>query len=104
MNADMQRYVQAMPQYGESLDFLQRILNFQSTLADKIELGLRIELAAAREKWQAGRSLFAGESLPIPPTTFLQSLADLRSLLPAGETSQMSLDRLLASSLMTPSN
>jgi FdhE protein len=35
--------------------------------------------------------------MPIPPTVFLQALADLRPLLPAGEAAQMALNRLLAS-------
>jgi FdhE protein len=102
MNADIQRYALTMPQYRETLISLQRILDFQASLADRIEPGLRIEPSAARAKLQAGLPLFAGESLPIPVSLFQEALANLRPLLPAGETGQVALDRLLASSQMTP--
>ncbi len=99
MDVDIQRYVQAMPQYQEPLNFLQSILDFQAALAEKIEPGLRIEPAVAREKWRAGHPLFAGESLSVPAPLFQEALADLRPLLPPGEMAQTALDRLLASQL-----
>ncbi len=99
MDADIQRLVQAMPQHQEALNFLQRILDFQANLADRLETELGIEPAVAHEKWRAGHPLFAGESLPIPTPVFLQALADLRPLLPAGEAALLALDRLLASGL-----
>jgi FdhE protein len=112
MDADIQRYIQAMPRFQEALNFLQSILDFQAALAEKlvlsaaegIEPALRIEPATVREKWRAGQPLFAGESLSIPPSLFREAMADLRSLLPAGEVTRVALDRLLASSFMTPSN
>lgn len=104
MDITFQRYVQATPQYQEPLDLLQRILDFQTTLADKIEPALHIEPAVAHQKWQAGQPLFADESLSIPSAVFLEALTDLRPLLPTGGAVQMALDRLLGSSLMTSSN
>jgi formate dehydrogenase maturation protein FdhE len=100
---DGQRYAQAMPQYEEQLDFLQRILDFQASLAEKVKSDVHIERAVAREKWRAGRPLFADEPLSIPSMVFLEALVDLRPLLPAGEEAQLALDRLLASSFVRPS-
>jgi FdhE protein len=93
-----------MPQFGEPLRLLQRILDFQAALAEQLEAEFRIELAVAQEKWQAGHPLLAGESLSIPSVKFLEALADLRLLLPAGEIAQTTLDQLLASSSMASSN
>lgn len=104
MNTDIQRYAQAMPQYEEPLNFVQRILEFQAALAERTESDLRIEAATAREKWQAGQSLFAGEPLSLPTRLFQDALAGLRPLLPPEGPAQATLDRLLSSSFMTPSN
>jgi FdhE protein len=103
MDVAFQRYVQAMPQYQEPLDLLQRILDFQATLADRLELALHVEPDVAREKWRVGRPLFAGESLPISAPLFREALADLRSVLSPGEPAQVALDHLLASSYLTSS-
>jgi FdhE protein len=94
MDADVQHYTQAKPQYRESLDFLQRILDFQSTLADKIDPGLRLDLAVAREKWQAGQPLFAGEPLSIPTPLFQEALAGLQPLLPPEGPAQIALAQM----------
>jgi FdhE protein len=102
MDADIQRYAQAMPEYGEQLNLLQRILDFQAALAEKIEPSLRIDPALARKKWQAGQPLFAGEPLSFPPSLVQKALADLRFLLPPERRAQVALDRLLASSFLTP--
>ena len=63
MNIDIQRYIQAMPQYQETLSFLQIILDFQVNLVEKIPSKVQIEPAIALKKWQTGQPLFAGESL-----------------------------------------
>jgi FdhE protein len=104
MDTDIQRYARAMPQFRESLDFLQRILDFQTTLADKVESTVRIEAAVARDRLGAGQPLFASGTLPIPVSLFQEALADLRPLLPPEGPAQAMLDRLVASSLMTSSN
>jgi len=99
MHTDIERYAQAMPQYRDALSFLQNILDFQAALADKIEPGLQIEPAAAREKWEAGEPLFADKPPAIPSPLLRQALADLRPLFPPGDVLQDVLDRLLASEL-----
>ena len=104
MHTDIERYAQAMPQYGDALSFLQNILDFQAALADKIEPGLQIEPAVAREKWEAGEPLFADKSPAIPSPLFRQALAELRPLLPPGDVLQEVLDRLLASELVVSSD
>ncbi len=105
MNADIQRYAQAMPQYREALSFLQNILDFQAGLETTgVDSELQIEPAVARKKWRAGQPLFVGESLPVSRDLFQEALEGLRLLLPAGETAQTTLDRLLTSGFMTSSN
>ncbi len=105
MNADIQDYAQAMPQYREALNFLQAVLDFQAKLETKeISSQLQIKPAVARERWRAGQPLLAGEPLSISPALFQEALAGLRPLLPAGETAQTTLDRLLASGFLTAAN
>jgi FdhE protein len=104
MNADIQRYAQAMPQYREALDFLHNILDFQVALQEEIELCSHFEPATAREKWQSGQPLFTGELISIPTDMFRKALEGLCSLLPSGEAARTTLDRLLASDVMAPSN
>lgn len=105
MDADIQRYARAMPQYQEPLNFLQSILNFQAELETKgLNSQLQIEPTVAHERWRAGQPLFAGEPLPVSPALFQEALEGLRPLQPAGETAQTTLDRLFASGWMTPSN
>jgi FdhE protein len=111
METDVQSYIQTMPQYREMLNAWQSIFDFQANLAEKLALdstegmvpNLRFKPAAAHEKWQRGHSLLTGESLPISPSLFREALVDLRPLLPSEELVQVALDRLLASSFMTPS-
>lgn len=111
VDTDIKRYSQTMPQYRASLDFLQSILDFQASLAEKlvlspvegIEPNLQIESAVAHKRWQTGQPLFANESLPIPASLFREALVDLRPLLPEGPA-QVALDRLLASDLVEPAN
>ncbi len=104
------RYSKTMPQYRKSLDLLRGILDFQTTLKEKIIWSnkemmpcLRIELAAARKKWKNGLPLFENEAIPISASLFREALADLRSLLPE-ESTRTALDRLLASSLLANAN
>lgn len=109
IKADIQYYIQTMPQYREVLNAWQSIFDFQANLAEKLALGttegmvpnLRFEPAVAHEKWQRGHPLLTGESLPISPPLFREALIDLRPLLPSEELVQVALDRLLASSFMT---
>jgi FdhE protein len=103
VDADIKRYAETMPQYRETLDFLQKILDFQATLAKKIEADLQIESATAFEKWERGQPLLTNESLSISPFLFQEALVDLRSWLPEG-SAQMALDQLLDSSFMTSPN
>jgi FdhE protein len=93
-----------MPQYAESLDFLQSILDFQTALAEKIEPGLHVEPVLAHEKWQAGQFLLANELLDIPLSLFREALAGLQSWLPPDGVAQATLDQLLASDVMASSN
>ena len=111
VDTDIRRYSETMPQYRESLDFLRSILDFQASLTEKLTLSmveevpdLQIESAVAFERWQAGQPLFASETLPIPAPLFREALVDLRLLLPPESPAQITLDRLLASSLMSPAN
>ena len=112
VDTDIKHYSQTMPQYRASLDFLQSVLEFQASLAETlalnpvegIEPNLQIEPAVAHKRWQAGQPLFADESLPISAPLFREALADLRPLLPPESPAQVALDRLLASSLMSPAN
>lgn len=110
VNTDIKRYSQTMPQYQESLDFLQKALDFQASLAEKLDLSpvegipdLRIESAVAHGRWRTGQPLFTGQTLPIPAPLFREALVDLRPLLPDGPA-QVALDRLLGLSLMATEN
>ncbi len=93
-----------MPQYREALELLRDLLEFQAALMEKAEICFRVEPAVARERWRAGRPLFAGAPLPLPSSWFLESLADLRALLPPEGMTREALDRLLASDAVAPSN
>jgi len=104
MEADIQRYRQTWPQYREALEFLPTLLEFQTSLAEKLAPGVVVvEGQVAHEKWQGGQPLLAGETLFIPPLLFQEALTDLRPLLTAGGPAQTALDRLLASRFMSPS-
>jgi FdhE protein len=102
MDTDIQRYARTMPEYREPLTFLQNILDFQATLAEKVEADLRIEPARAREKWHNGQVLLAGESLSLPAALFREALVDLRSWLPPEGPARETLNQLLASVSMAP--
>lgn len=98
------------PQYRESLLFLSKILEFQSSLADRInpgagkrKTGQQIDFLNARERLQSGQPLFENRSVPIPPSLFRKALEELRFLLPQ-ESIRSALDRLLALKQMAPEN
>ncbi len=103
VDANVMRYAKTMPQYREALDFLQRILDFQVSLMERLEPASPIEAAVAREKCQAGLPLFQDESLPIPAALFREALESLRPLLPEGAI-RLALDQLLDSNFMMPAN
>jgi formate dehydrogenase maturation protein FdhE len=99
-----------MPEYRESLLFLRKILEFQSSLADKINPGAdrrtaeqQADFLEARERLRSGQSLFENRSVPISPSLFRKALEELRSLLPQ-ETIRSALDRLLALKSMAREN
>lgn len=99
-----------MPHYKESLEFLRRILTFQSSLAEKIFPDFeeqmhdsRIILAEAQEQWQSGVPLFEKRFLPVSASLFREALQDLRAMLP-DVSMRISLDRLLSLDLMALAN
>ena len=100
VDTDKTHYSETMPQYREALDFLQRILNFQVALMERLEPEPSIESAVAHKRWQTGQPLFADEPLPISAPLFREALVDLRPLLPPESPAQVALDRLLDSNLM----
>lgn len=102
-SVDIEYYSKTMPEYRASLDFLQRILDFQASLVERLELDPPIELAMAHEKWRAGQPLFDNEPLSFPAAWFREALVELCPVLPKGAI-QVALNRLLASNLMTPTN
>ncbi|RME86457.1 MAG: formate dehydrogenase accessory protein FdhE [Caldilineae bacterium] len=73
----------AMPEYMQSLTVLQRVLDFQEALAEKLEprLGFRLEEALA--KWREGRPLFAEATFHYPPSLLTEALQGLEKLLQA---------------------
>jgi FdhE protein len=109
-HAEIARYSEIMPEYRESLLFLRKILEFQSSLADKINPGTdermaeqQIDFLEACERLQSGQSLFENRSVPISPSLFRKALEELRFLLPQDST-RSALDRLLALKHMAPEN
>jgi hypothetical protein len=93
LNKDERTKVQAQ----ESLSFLHIILNFQAALADKIESGFHLEPAVAREKWNLGQPLLAGESLSMPVSLFQEALTKLQPLLPPGSVAHRTTEALVVS-------
>jgi formate dehydrogenase maturation protein FdhE len=104
MDTELQRYIQAMPQYGDRLRNLQRILDFQAELANKVKTELDIRPTVAQKKWCAGKFLLQDEALSVPPFLLQEALAGLRPLLSSDEAMQLALDRLLVSNLMASPN
>lgn len=108
--AEIARYREITPQHRESLDFLRKIIEFQSSLleeisagADKTMTGRQVTVLQAHEKLQSGQPLFEKKFVPVPPSLFHKSLKDLRTLLPEGPI-RSALDRLLALETMAPEN
>jgi formate dehydrogenase maturation protein FdhE len=95
-NSDFQHHIQNLPEYREPLDFLQRILDFQAGLVEKIEPQLHIEPTTALERWHAGGHLLENRSMSIPLSLFREALSDLRPILPP-EAMQLALNQLLDS-------
>jgi formate dehydrogenase maturation protein FdhE len=108
--AEITRYSEIKPQYRESLLFLSKILEFQSSLADRINPGTdkrkaeqQNDFLKARERLQSGQPLFENRSVPISPSLFRKALEELRFLLPQ-KSIRAALDRLLALKQMAPEN
>ena len=104
MDSDITGYAHVPPQYQETLALLQNILDFQTSLAEKVESSFQVDRAVARERWQAGLPLLTGELPRLSPSWFQEAVIELRSLLPPEEAVHEALDRLLSSDFMKPSN
>jgi formate dehydrogenase maturation protein FdhE len=109
-HAEITRYSEIMPEYRESLLFLRKILEFQSSLADKINPGAdkrmaeqKFDFLEACKQLRSGQPLFENMSVPISPSLFRKALDELRFLLPQDST-RSALDRLLALKHMAPEN
>jgi FdhE protein len=107
---EIARYSESLPQYRDSLDFLRKIIEFQSSLVDEITASADPKMTErqansleAHEKLQSGQPLFGKEFVPVSPSLFHKSLEKLRSLL-SEESSRTALDRLLSSKNMAPEN
>jgi formate dehydrogenase maturation protein FdhE len=94
----------AAPEYLKTLSVLQDILDFQARLAERIQPSLHLDRDTARNKWRAETPLFASENLTFSPVLFAEACQELHDLLPAGSRSQITCDRLLASSFLDEDN
>lgn len=104
------RYSEITPRYREPLDFLRKILEFQSSLKDEIRVYAdksiterQVNTLEILDKLQSGRPLLEKESVPVSPYLFREGMERLRALLPEESTGKI-LDRLLASKSMAPGN
>lgn len=106
MDTSIKYYIETFPQYRATLEFLQSMLNFQAELAQKIKPGQpKLKRSRAIEQWDSKKPLFSGETMyPIDPVLFQEALTTLRPLLSSDKATQEALDRLLASTAMSPPN
>ncbi len=106
MDTGIQYYLETFPQYQQTLEFLQSLLDFQAKLAKKIKPAQqKFEQNQVIKRLHSGEPLFSGETMvPIDPSLFQEALTDLRPLLSSDKAAQEALDRLLASTLMSPPN
>jgi FdhE protein len=92
----------AMPEYMQSLNLLQKVLDFQEALATRITPLFTFSHEQALAKWQEEQALFAGETLGFSVELFGEALQELHELLAAEEPVRTACQALLASSWHTP--
>lgn len=103
MDTTLQQYIKTFPQYRETLELLQTLLNFQRELAQKIKPGQeKFSQNEAIEHWHSQKPLFSGERYAVDPSLFQESLTTLHPLLSSDRALQDALERLLASNEMPP--
>ncbi len=104
MDTCLKHYLETVPQYQETVQFLQTIFDFQAALAKKIEFEPKeMEQSEVVDRWQANQPLLTGE-MHIDPTLFHKTLTHLRPLLSSDDTMQDALNRLLTSEAISPPN
>ncbi|MFQ5578056.1 MAG: hypothetical protein ACE5G8_13815, partial [Anaerolineae bacterium] len=104
MNADIEDCLDPNSQALQTPGCFERILALQTTLEAGITPRLRLTPDQARSRWRAGQPLLAGQSLAVPVSFVRRAFAELRPLLPPHSPARAALDRLLASTWITPAN